>query len=190
MDFIFALISPIIIMQIFLFQMKPLNPTIFKRMNRSDSDENGLFCMENHHVVQQSSYQPQIDKNPRLSQQPYCDLSPTVNIHQNCLASQASCYNQNNYDTSCAATVSNHNFYHNHSQSTVSCQSSKNLLGRKPTNACNNYSRTQKYSKQRQKSEWCTFKPSLIDKYSRIFFPLCFFLFHVIYWIVYLRAAN
>lgn len=34
------------------------------------------------------------------------------------------------------------------------------------------------------------FRPSSIDKYSRIFFPLSFVIFHVIYWTVYLYTAE
>lgn len=40
------------------------------------------------------------------------------------------------------------------------------------------------------RTNWCQFRPSLIDKYSRIFFPLVFLMFHVIYWSVYLWAAR
>lgn len=35
-----------------------------------------------------------------------------------------------------------------------------------------------------------SFRPSSIDKWSRIFFPLTFLTFHIIYWTVYLNAVE
>ena len=36
----------------------------------------------------------------------------------------------------------------------------------------------------------CCSKPSVIDKYSRVFFPLSFLAFNLLYWVTYLNVSN
>ena len=36
----------------------------------------------------------------------------------------------------------------------------------------------------------CCTKPSTIDKYSRVFFPLSFVCFNILYWVIYLNVSS
>ena len=36
----------------------------------------------------------------------------------------------------------------------------------------------------------CCLRPSLIDGYSRVLFPLCFMIFNTIYWVTYLNISE
>lgn len=39
-------------------------------------------------------------------------------------------------------------------------------------------------------SPTCCIKPSIIDKYSRVFFPLSFLAFNLLYWVTYLHVSS